>query len=150
MTHVMARRRAYPDHWQLCRKHPGMPVFEFYPQIQWVHIACVPASGSLLAWRGLLTQVGCTGAAQRMPVRGLSYAIDTTLLTAPLMLVTNLPGAMFANGWLRTKLVLLALKHARTRGVRRVFFISALVTCIYMPGVARVHHPRGWLNGGSA
>jgi uncharacterized membrane protein SirB2 len=133
-----------------------MPVFEFYPQVKGVHIARVLGSGLLLALRGLLTQVDCTGAAQWMPLRWLSYAIDTTLLTAALILVSILPGAMSANGWLSTKLVLLvvyvvlgmlALKHARTSAARRAFFITALVTSVYMPGVARMHHPLGWLHG---
>ena len=133
-----------------------MPVFEFYPQIKWVHIACVLASGSLFALRGVLIQLGHAGAAQWMPVRWLSYAIDTTLLTAALMLVSILPAAMFANGWLTTKLVLLvvyvvlgvlALRRARTAGARRIFFVTALVTYIYMLGVARMHHPLGWLHG---
>ncbi|WP_426689610.1 SirB2 family protein [Rhodanobacter ginsengiterrae] len=131
-------------------------MFEFYPQIKWVHIACVLASGSLFALRGLLVQLGHAGAAQALPLRWLSYAIDTTLLTAALMLVSILPGAMFANGWLTTKLVLLvvyvvlatlALKRARTPRARRIFFIAALVTYLYMLGVARMHHPLGWLHG---
>lgn len=131
-------------------------MFEFYPQIKWVHVACVLASGSLFALRGLLTQLGHTGAAQWTPVRWLSYAIDTTLLTAALMLVSILPGAMFANGWLTTKLVLLvvyvafatlALKRARSKPARMAFFIAALVTYGYMLGVARSHHPLGWLHG---
>ena len=82
-------------------------MFEFCPQIKWVHIACVLASGTLFALRGLLVQAGHAGAAQWTPVRWLSYAIDTTLLTAALMLVSILPGALFANGWITTKLVLL-------------------------------------------
>jgi uncharacterized membrane protein SirB2 len=131
-------------------------MFEFYPQIKWVHIACVLASGSLFALRGLLVQAGHAGAAQWAPVRWLSYAIDTTLLTAALMLVSILPGALFANGWLTTKLVLLvvyvvlatlALKRARTKRARLAFFIAALLVYVYMLGVARMHHPLGWLHG---
>jgi uncharacterized membrane protein SirB2 len=131
-------------------------VFEFYPQIKWVHIACVLASGTLFALRGLLVQAGHAGAAQWTPVRWLSYAIDTTLLTAALMLLSILPGALFANGWLTTKLVLLvvyvvlamlALKRARTPGARLAFYVAALVTYVYMLGVARMHHPLGWLHG---
>jgi len=134
-------------------------VFEFYPQIKWVHIACVLASGSLFALRGLLVQAGHAGAAQWAPVRWLSYGIDTTLLTAALMLVSILPGAMFANGWLTTKLVLLvvyvvlgtlALKRARTPRARLTFYVAALATYVYMLGVARMHHPLGWLHGGLA
>ena len=131
-------------------------MFEFYPQIKWVHIACVLASGALFALRGLLVQAGHAGAAQWAPVRWLSYAIDTTLLTAALMLVSILPGALFANGWLTTKLVLLvvyvvlatlALKRARGRRARQAFFIAALASYVYMLGVARMHHPLGWLHG---
>jgi uncharacterized membrane protein SirB2 len=131
-------------------------MFEFYPQIKWVHIACVLASGSLFALRGLLVQTGHAGAAQWTPVRWLSYAIDTTLLTAALMLVSILPGALFANGWLTTKLVLLvvyvvlgtlALKRARTPRARLAFYVAALATYAYMLGVARMHHPLGWLYG---
>ncbi|KRE86626.1 hypothetical protein ASG75_00090 [Rhodanobacter sp. Soil772] len=131
-------------------------MFEFYPQIKWVHIACVLASGTLFALRGLATQLGYSGAAQAMPLRWLSYAIDTTLLTAALMLMSILPGALFANGWLTTKLVLLvvyvvlamlALKRARTPRARLAFYVAALVTYVYMLGVARMHHPLGWLYG---
>lgn|SRR3546814_7437 len=134
-------------------------MFEFYPQIKWVHIACVLASGLLFALRGLLTQFGYTGAAQWEPVRWLSYAIDTTLLTAALMLVSILPGALFANGWLTLKMVLLvsyvvlatlALKRARTPRARLAFYVAALATYVYMLGVARMHHPLGWLYGWTA
>jgi len=130
-------------------------VFEFYPQIKAVHIACVLASGLLFALRGLLVQLGRDGIAQWAPVRWLSYAIDTTLLTAALMLVSILPGAMFANGWLTTKLVLLvayvvlgtlALKRARTSRRRLGCYVVALAVYIFMLGVARMHHPLGWLH----
>jgi uncharacterized membrane protein SirB2 len=131
-------------------------MLEFYPQIKWVHIACVLASGALFALRGLLLQAGHAGAAQWEPVRWLSYAIDTTLLTAALMLLSILPHALYANGWLATKLALLvayvvlgtlALKRARTPRSRRIFYVAALATYVYMLGVARMHHPLGWLHG---
>ena len=132
-------------------------MFEFYPQIKAVHIACVLASGALFALRGLLVQLGHAGAAQWVPVRYLSYTLDTTLLTAALMLLTILPGALFANGWLTTKLVLLAiyvvlgslaLKPTRTpRKKRLAFYTAALLIYASMLGVARMHHPLGWLHG---
>jgi uncharacterized membrane protein SirB2 len=43
------------------------------------------------------------------PLRFLSYSIDTILLTAALMLLTILPHAVFANGWLAVKLALLVV-----------------------------------------
>jgi uncharacterized membrane protein SirB2 len=156
MTHVRARRKARPDPLGTMEKRNGNPVLEFYPQIKWVHIACVLASGLLFALRGLLVQAGHAGAAQWEPVRWLSYAIDTTLLTAALMLLSILPGALFANGWLTTKMVLLvvyvvlatlALKRANSRRARAICFALALGTYFFMLGVARMHHPLGWLHG---
>ena len=41
----------------------------------------------------------------------------------------------------------LALRRARTAGARRIFFVTALVTYIYMLGVARMHYPLGRLQG---
>jgi uncharacterized membrane protein SirB2 len=131
-------------------------MFEFYPQIKAVHILCVLLSGSLFALRGTLVLAGRNSAAQWAPVRYLGYSIDTILLTAALMLLTILPGAMFANGWLTTKLVLLvvyvvlatlALKRANGRRARAVCFALALATYLFMLGVARMHHPLGWLHG---
>ena len=131
-------------------------MIEFYPQINAVHILCVLLSGGLFALRGTLALAGRHGIAQWTPVRWLSYGIDTTLLTAALMLLTMLPGALFANGWLTVKLVLLvvyvvlamlALKRVHTPSARRIFYVAALATYAYMLGVARMHHPLGWLHG---
>ena len=126
----------------------------FYPQIKWVHIATVCASGSLFALRGALVQAGLPRWAMTAPVRYLSYTIDTTLLTAALMLLTILPGAMFANGWLTTKLVLVfvyvglgtfALKRGRTPRIRTICFVAALLVFMTIIGIALAHHPLGWL-----
>src|SRR3546814_13627881 len=80
-------------------------MIEFYPHIRQIHILTVILSGGLFALRGLFALAG-TRWPHAAPVRYLSYTSDTTLLTAALMLVTILPGAMFANGWLTVKLVL--------------------------------------------
>lgn len=128
-------------------------MIEFYPQIKWVHIMAVMCSGSLFLLRGLLVQAGKSGFAMAAPVRYLSYSIDTILLTAALMLLTILPHAMFANGWLTTKLVLLvvyvglgtfALKRGRSKRVRAVCYVAALATFAVMFGIARMHDPWGW------
>ena len=126
----------------------------FYPQIKWVHIAAVSASGSLFALRGALVQAGHPRWAMATPVRYLSYGIDTVLLTAALMLLTILPGAMFANGWLATKLVLVviyvvlgtfALKRGRTARTRLACWLAALLVFATIIGIAIAHHPLGWL-----
>lgn len=130
-------------------------MLEFYPQIKAVHIAAVLASGLLFALRGLLVLTGHR-IAMAAPVRFLSYAIDTILLTAALMLVTILPRAMFANGWLTAKLVLLvlyvglgsfALKRGRTARVRAICYGAAISVYMFMIGIAWFHHPLGLLFG---
>ena len=124
-------------------------MFEFYPQIKAVHVACVLLSGTLFALRGTLVLAGRGGIAQWAPVRFFSYAVDTTLLTAALMLLTILPGALFANGWLATKLALLVayvvLGTLALRRARALCFAAALCIYLYMLGVAHMHHPLGWL-----
>ena len=126
----------------------------FYPQIKWAHIAAVTASGSLFALRGLLVQANRPRWAMAAPVRYLSYSIDTVLLTAALMLLTLLPAAMFANGWLTWKLVLIvvyvvlgtfALKRGRTPRARAIAFVAALLVFVAIIGIALAHHPLGWL-----
>ena len=130
-------------------------MIEFYPQIKMVHIALALLSGGLFALRGASVL-----ADMRWPhwqaVRWTSYAIDTSLLTAALMLLTVLPGAMFANGWLAAKLVLLvvyvalgvfAIKRARTRTMKAIYYVAALSTFGMVYTIARAHHPIGWLYG---
>lgn len=128
-------------------------MIEFYTQIKWVHITAVLCSGSLFLLRGLLVQAGKPRFAMAAPVRYLSYSVDTILLSAALILVTILPGALFANGWLTTKLVLLvayvvlgtfALKRGRSPHVRSVCYLAALATFVAMYGIARMHDPLGW------
>ena len=125
---------------------------EFYPQIKAVHIATVVASGLLFALRGLLVHAGQSRIAMAAPVRYLSYAIDTTLLIAALVLVAILPGAMFANGWLAAKIALLvvyialgvfALRRGRSPRVRIACWLAALAAFGFMYTIARAHHPGG-------
>ncbi len=129
-------------------------MIEFYPQIKWVHIAAVVLSGGVFLLRGLLVLAGRQNLALATPLRLLSYSIDTVLLTAALMLLSILPGAMFANGWLSAKLLLLvlyiglgmfALKRGRSARVRLVCYLAALCTYLTMAGIALAHHPLGWL-----
>jgi uncharacterized membrane protein SirB2 len=91
---------------------------------------------------------------QAFVVRYLSYTIDTVLLTAALMLVAILPAAMFANHWLTVKLVLVvayvvlgvfALRRGRSRTIRATCYVAALLVFATIVGIARMHHPLGWL-----
>ena len=127
-------------------------MIEFYPQIKFVHVAAVAASVALFALRGSLALAGRDRAAQWLPLRWLSWSIDTVLLSAALMLLAILPGALFANHWLTAKIVLLvayvalgslALRRARSRRARAACFLAALAVVAFMATVARSHHPLG-------
>jgi uncharacterized membrane protein SirB2 len=129
-------------------------VIVFYPQIKLVHVLAVLLSGTLFATRGAAVLAGARWP-MWTPVRYASYVIDTTLLTAALMLFGMLPKAMFANGWLAVKLGLLvayivsgtfALRRARSPRGRAVAYAAAIVVFMTMAGIARAHHPMGWLH----
>jgi uncharacterized membrane protein SirB2 len=128
-------------------------MLEFYPQIRYIHILAVTLSGSLFAVRGLGILMGMRWP-QWAVVRYASYTIDTVLLTAALMLLTILPGAMFGNGWLTLKVLLVvvyvvlgvyALRRGRTPRVRAACYLLALFVFFWIVGIARMHHPAGWL-----
>jgi uncharacterized membrane protein SirB2 len=129
-------------------------MLEFYPQIRLVHIVCVIASGLLFALRGTLMLAGVR-AYNHIALRALSWAIDTTLLTAALMLATLLHQYPFVHGWLTAKLLLLviyiglgtmALKRSHTTRQRALWFVAALLVYLSIVSVARAHHPLGLLH----
>lgn len=126
-------------------------MIEFYPEIKLVHVGAVIASGSLFALRGSL-MLARSALANHAALRWLSYAIDTTLLTAALMLVTILHQYPFVQGWLTVKVLLLvvyvalgslALKRAQTRRVQVGSFFAAVTVFLLIASVARAHHPLG-------
>ncbi|HKE95620.1 MAG TPA: SirB2 family protein [Povalibacter sp.] len=126
-------------------------MIEFYPQIKWVHIAAVCASGTLFLLRGLALQAGATWV-MAAPLRYLSYSIDVVLLTAALMLATILHQYPFVHGWLTVKVLLIALyvvlgsfalKRGSTRAVRLRCWIAALCVFALIITIARAHHPLG-------
>jgi uncharacterized membrane protein SirB2 len=130
-------------------------LLEYYPVVKSVHVAAAGASGLVFLVRGLLVQAGMDRWAQTAPVRFASYGIDTALLVAGLMLVTMLPGAVFANHWLAVKLTLVvvyivlgvfALRRARARRTRAVFLAAAVTAYALIVGIALAHHPLGWLS----
>lgn len=128
-------------------------MIEFYPQIKQFHILAALLSGGLFALRGAFALGGARWP-MALPVRWLSWSVDTALLTAALMLLTILPGGMFANGWLTTKIVLLvvyvvlgvfALRRAKTQRGRVIAYVAALATFATIYSIARAHHPLGFL-----
>ncbi len=128
-------------------------MIEYYLPIKHVHIAAVLASVLLFSLRGVAMLAG-SPLANAAPVRWLSYGIDTTLLTAALMLLAVLHINPFTTPWLALKLMLLvlyivlgvlALRGGRSRGQRALWLLAALGVFAWMYGVARTRHPFGYL-----
>ena len=128
-------------------------MIEFYPQIKFVHVLCVVLSGSLFALRGAMMLAGSRLGNSAL-LRYLSYAIDTTLLTAALMLITVLHQYPFVQTWLTAKVLLLvvyivlgvfALRRGRTLRVRAVCYGAALAVYLSIVSIALAHNPPAWL-----
>lgn len=128
-------------------------MMSFYPMIKHAHIGVALLSGILFALRGLSLCLG-----MRWPrlalVRYVSYGVDTVLLTAALLLLTILPAALFANGWLWVKVAfvvayvvlgMLAFRRHRSALSRWLYWLAALLCFAQIYGIARSHHPLGWL-----
>lgn len=126
-------------------------MLEFYSEIRLVHITAVIISGALFALRGLALLRGANWP-RSLPVKHLSYAVDTILLTAALMLMTILSQYPFAQSWLTVKVVMLviyialgiaAFRPGRSTGARLGLWFAAMLVYGFIISVARAHHPLG-------
>ncbi len=126
-------------------------MLELYPEIKLVHVTAVIASGGIFLLRGIAVNWGGRWG-MITPIRYLSYTIDVVLLSAGLALFAILPTAVFSNGWLTFKLILivvyiglgtLALRRGSTANIRRSCFVAALAIYAWVYGVARMHDPLG-------
>ena len=124
---------------------------EFYLEIRHVHIGAVMASGSLMLMRGLAHNLTAAAWVKAWPLRYLSYAIDTVLLTAALMLMTIVQQYPFADGWLTVKVMLVLLYivlgyralRGETRRARWASLGAAALVYGFIVTVARAHSPLG-------
>jgi uncharacterized membrane protein SirB2 len=128
---------------------------ECYFALRHAHVGFVILSIALFVLRGGLMLVESPHV-QSAWLRYPSYAIDTLLLTAALMLTSVVHQYPFGNGWLTMKVALLvayvmlgsvALKRGRARRVRIAAFAAALLTVGFLVSVARAHHPLGIFAG---
>ena len=125
-----------------------------YFQILHLHVGCVILSGTLFFTRGVLRLSG-QAVANHWALRLLSVVIDTTLLTAAILLTLIIRQYPLQQAWLTVKVALLlvyivlgslALKRARTRRGRGAAFAGALATFAYLVGVAVTRNPWGLLS----
>jgi uncharacterized membrane protein SirB2 len=118
---------------------------EYYPAIRLLHMTAASVSGALFVLRGVGMWLG-SSVGMRAPIRYLSYAIDTVLLSAAVLLAAMLHRVPLVDPWITTKigLVLLyivlgsfALKRAPTALWRRVCFVAAVGVFLCIVWVAR-------------
>ena len=152
----MIRRDQPPRSLHVASIAPSNPMEAFYNEIRTVHIAAALASGALFALRGV--SINGFGALWPMwaPVRYASYAIDTILLTAAVLLVATTHQYPFVHAWLTVKVLLVlayivlgsfALKRGKSRTSRWLFLIAALGVFAFVVTIARTHDPMGVFSG---
>jgi uncharacterized membrane protein SirB2 len=131
----------------------NVSLIALYPQIKAAHIGLAFFSGAFFALRGAAVLAGAAWP-QQAAARRASMAIDSALLLAAVLLLAMLNLNPFATPWLLAKLGLLvayvvlgvlALRRARTRLGRALAFVAALFCFGAMVGIARAHHPLGFL-----
>lgn len=131
---------------------PNSLVEHFYLEIRAVHIGAVIFSGLLMLARGIAWNLTEASWVKAWPVRYLSYTIDTTLLTAALMLMTIVRQYPFIDSWITVKLLFVllyvvlgyqALRGPRT-GMRWGSLGGSAVIYAFIISVARSHNPLGF------
>jgi uncharacterized membrane protein SirB2 len=122
-----------------------------YALIRTIHIACAVLSVAGFVLRGGLMLAGSPLLQARL-TRIAPHVVDTVLLGSAVALAWMSGQYPFAQGWLTAKLLALvayvvlgtfALKRARTRRARAIYFILALATVLYIVSVAVTRSPLG-------
>ena len=117
------------------------------------HVALVYLSGGFFFLRGIWMMTD-SRLLQTRPVRILPHVIDTFLLLSGFTLAYLISTYPFVAGWLTAKLILLvayivlgvfALKRAKTKVLRIIFFTAALATYGFMITIALNKSPMGLL-----
>ena len=123
----------------------------YYLEIRAVHIGAVILSGAVLLVRGVVHNLLNASWVMAWPIRTLSYTVDTTLLTAALMLMTIVKQYPFVDSWLTMKVMLvllyillgyMALRGATVRA-RWASLGAAAVVYGFIISIARAHDPLG-------
>jgi len=122
-----------------------------YVSIRTLHIACAMLSIAGFAARGGLMLADSPLLHARL-TRIAPHVVDTVLLASAVALAWMSGQYPFAQPWLTAKLLALvayvvlgsfALKRARTRRARAIYFTLALATVLYIVSVAVTRSPLG-------
>ncbi len=129
-----------------------------YLAIKHLHVTCVVISGLGFFLRGILMLLD-SPLQQRRMIRIVPHVNDSLLLAAAIALVVMSEQYPFVEGWVTAKvfglvfyiiLGSIALKAGRTKRVRLLAWLMALLVFGYIVSVALTKDPRGlliWLSG---
>ncbi|MEX0943936.1 MAG: SirB2 family protein [Pseudomonadales bacterium] len=117
------------------------------------HVTCAVISISFFCLRGywMLRE---SPLLSHPVVRIAPHLIDTVLLASAIVLSIMLRQYPFVHGWVTVKVIALvgyillgtvALKRGRTKTIRQMAFVGALVLFGFIVSVAYYHHPLGVL-----
>jgi uncharacterized membrane protein SirB2 len=125
-----------------------------YLALKYLHVSCVVLSGAGFVLRGLW-MMRDSAMLQRRWVRVTPHVIDTLLLGSAISMAVISAQYPFALDWLTAKLAgllvyilcgTMALKRARTKKQRAIFFLLAVLAFAYIVSVALMRDPLGVLS----
>lgn len=127
---------------------------QFYLEIRNLHIGAVIASGCLFLLRAFTYNLFDARWPLALPVRIVTWSVDTVLLTAALMLTTVVQQFPFVDNWLTMKLLLLVVYimfgwwafRAKHKAARLWSMCAGLLVFGFIITVARAHNPLGILS----
>lgn len=123
-----------------------------YELIKQVHILSVAVSFTLFFLRGYWVIRGAAVMQQHW-VRIVPHVVDTVLLTSAIWLAVSLSASPLDHSWLMAKIIALlayivlgsiAIKRGRTRQIRAIAWVAALMTFLYIVAVALTKTPQPW------
>ena len=123
-----------------------------YETLKWLHVSCVIASGTGFLARGAL-MLADSPLLQARFVRIAPHVIDTVLLAAALSLVVLARLSPLAHPWLAAKIAglvayillgAIALRHGRSKRLRVIALLAAVLAFSYIVGIALQRDPL-WL-----
>ena len=124
----------------------------FYLEIRNVHILFALLSGTIFLLRSLAYNLLGAAWAMAFALRTIVWTVDTTFLTAALMLMTITSQYPVGSGWLTAKLLLLLVYvfltwtafRASSNANRLAATGAAAAVFAMVYSIARAHHPLGF------
>ncbi len=126
-----------------------------YLALKHLHVTCVVLSGAGFFLRGLWMLFDSPRLAERW-VRVVPHVVDTALLASAIAMAVLSGQYPLVQAWLTAKLSgllayilcgTMALKRGRSKAVRAVFLVLAVLAYVYIVSVALARHPLGVFSG---